>query len=91
MMTMDDEQTYISKSARKREALALQELGVALIRLRLDQIEKLPLSEALHVAIIDAKKLKSHGAIRRQAQLIGKLMRSADHEAIRVAYQNLFR
>ena len=33
------------------------------------------------------KSIKSHGATRRQAQLIGKLMRAADFEAILEAYE----
>jgi ribosome-associated protein len=64
-----------SKSQKKREADALQQLGVALVDLRLDQLKQLLLPELLHKAILDAKKITSHGAKRRQAQLIGKLMR----------------
>ena len=64
-----------SKSQKKREADAVQKLGVALVGLRVDQINKLSLPETLLQAIIAAKKITSHGAIRRQAQLIGKLMR----------------
>lgn len=84
-----EEELIVSKSARKREAEAMQALGVQLVRLRLDQLQQLPLTDALHIALIEAKKLKSHGAIRRQAQLIGKLMRAADYEAIRQAYHLL--
>lgn len=36
-------------------------------------------------AVIAAKGMRSHGALRRQKQLIGKLMRSADVDAIRDA------
>ncbi len=88
---MEEEIFVISKSARKREAEALQALGVQLVRLRIDQLQQLPLTDALHTALLEAKRLKSHGAIRRQAQLIGKLMRGADHEAIRHAYHLLSR
>lgn len=83
------DEPLISKSARKREAEALQALGVQLVRLREEQLRQLPLTDALSTALREAKKLKSHGAIRRQAQLIGKLMRAADHEAIRSAYHAL--
>lgn len=83
------DEPFISKSARKREAEALQQFGVQLIQLKLEKLRSLPLSDALLTAILDAKKLKSQGAIRRQAQLIGKLMRAADYEAIRQAYQML--
>lgn len=78
-----------SKSQKKREADALQALGVKLVSLSLEKLESLGLTDPLKQAILDAKHLKSHGAIRRQAQLIGKLMRSADHELILSNYNQL--
>ncbi len=79
-----------SKSARKREVLALQALGKQLIELTEDQLCKLDLDENLFDAIIAASKIRSRGARRRQCQLIGKLMRDVDPEPIRraiVAFQ----
>lgn len=78
-----------SKSQKKREADALQKLGVLLIALSKEKLSTLPLPNNLYQAIIDAKAIKSHGAIRRQAQLIGKLMRAADSDAIYAAYEEL--
>ena len=78
-----------SKSQKKRDADALQKLGVQLINWSLENLDKLPLSESLRRAIIDAKALRSHGAIRRQAQLIGKLMRSSDTDAVLEAYNTI--
>jgi ribosome-associated protein len=78
-----------SKSQQKREAEALQKIGVELVALSMDKLDLLPLSPPLQSAIVAAKLLKSHGAIRRQAQLIGKLMRSDDYTAIIAAYDNL--
>lgn len=82
-------QIEVSKSQKKREAEALRKLGVELIELSESKLSELPLSENLHKAILEAKKIKSHGARRRQAQLIGKLMRAADHEAIQAAWQGM--
>jgi ribosome-associated protein len=79
----------ISKSQKKREADFLQQLGVQLIDLSLAKLDLLSLSENLYKAIVDAKSIKSHGAKKRQAQLIGKLMRSVDQEKLRAAYQNI--
>ncbi|HHT0594746.1 TPA: ribosome biogenesis factor YjgA [Legionella anisa] len=79
----------VSKSQKKRDADFLQKMGVKLIDLSLSKLELLPLPENLYKAIIDAKSIKSHGAKRRQAQLIGKLMRAADHEEILAAYERL--
>lgn len=79
----------VSKSEKKRQADALQKVGVALVELSLAKLNSLPLTDPLYKAIIDAKSIKSHGAKRRQAQLIGKLMRNADSEAILEAYEQL--
>jgi ribosome-associated protein len=78
-----------SKSQKKREADALQKLGVELIGLSLEKLDALPLSDYLRQAILQAKSLKSHGAIRRQAQLIGKLMRSEDSYNILAGYEGM--
>jgi len=82
-----DEQ--VSKSQKKREADSLQKTGVKLIDLSLAKLDLLPLPDNLYKAIVDAKSIKSHGAKRRQAQLIGKLMRAADFEAILAAYEHI--
>ena len=79
----------ISKSQKKRQAIALQNLGVKLISLPPETLAKLPLPENLLHAVVMAKSMTSHGAIRRQAQLIGKLMRTSDHETILNAYNAL--
>ncbi|MFI4918861.1 MAG: ribosome biogenesis factor YjgA [Legionellales bacterium] len=79
----------VSKSQKKRDADALQKVGVALVALSLTKLNSLPLPDNLYKAIVDAKLIKSHGAKRRQAQLIGKLMRAADFEVILTAYDHL--
>jgi ribosome-associated protein len=78
-----------SKSQKKRDASALQKIGVELIELSEDKLNTLGLPSNLKQAIIDAKSLRSHGAIRRQAQLIGKLMRVEGNEDILAAYGRL--
>lgn len=78
-----------SKSQKKREADALQSLGKQLIDLDNTVLDTMPLTEPLRQALRDAKRIKSHGALRRQTQLIGKLMRAADHEAIASAFAAL--
>lgn len=74
-----------SKSARKREHLALQVLGEQLIELKESELRTVPLDEILLDAIIEAQRIKAHGALRRQKQLIGKLMGHVDPEPIRAA------
>jgi ribosome-associated protein len=82
--------TKPSKSARKRAYLALQKLGEELITLRESDLQSLPLDEELLDAVLEARGIKSHGALRRQKQYIGKLMgRIEDPEPIRQALERL--
>jgi ribosome-associated protein len=74
-----------SKSQRKREAHAAQELGEALISLRDAELDALGLPERLSDAIREARRVKSRGGGARQRQYIGKLMRDIDLEPIRAA------
>jgi ribosome-associated protein len=67
-----------SKSARKRDAASLQELGVKLSALPDQEIKALDLPDILFVALRDLRRLPSHGAQVRQRQYIGKLMRTID-------------
>ncbi|SEA50579.1 ribosome-associated protein [Thiothrix caldifontis] len=78
----DEDDDYISKSHFKREAEAAQDLGERLITLRKEQLDQLDLSEKLYDAILLAQRLTANGAIRRQRQFIGKLMRTEILEPI---------
>ena len=78
-----------SKSELKRRYAALQELGEQLIRLPSSQLDTLPLGDDLRAAIEQAARIKSHSALRRQRQLIGKLMRDADADSIENAFHAL--
>ena len=68
----------ISKTQVKQAMLALQSLGEQLIELKKSELEALALPEKLFDAIIEAKKLTHWGAIKRQKQYIGRLMRNVD-------------
>lgn len=72
----------VSKSQRKREMTALQDMGAALVKLSRGRLEKFELPDNLMSAILEAQRLTSHGAIRRQMQYIGKLMRDVEIEPI---------
>jgi ribosome-associated protein len=74
----ESEEQRSSKSARKREAASLQELGVKLSALPDQEIKALDLPDNLFVALRDLRRLPSHGAQIRQRQYIGKLMRNID-------------
>jgi ribosome-associated protein len=78
-----------SKSSRKREAKALQKLGEHLVRMKPADVATLPLYEQLFDAIAEARRLTSHGALSRQHQYIGKLMRDVDIDAVEAALDRL--
>jgi ribosomal 50S subunit-associated protein YjgA (DUF615 family) len=75
-----------SRSARKRQAEALQKLGVGLTRLRPAKLRELQqhlrLPEALFEAILEVHRLRTGPALARQRQYIGRLMRDVDPEPI---------
>ena len=79
---VETEQERLSKSARKREAASLQELGVKLSALPDQEIKDLELPENLFIALRALRRLPSHGAQVRQRQYIGKLMRAIDPDPI---------
>ena len=74
-----------SKTKRKLASHDLQALGEQLLELADDHLASLGLDEALVDAVRAARRIRSHEARRRQMQLIGRLMRSADVELARSA------
>lgn len=86
----DDEDTQDfderpSKSARKREASAAQDLGTRLIELKEPELRALDLPERLLDAILLAKRITARGGLARQRQYIGKLMRDVDPAPLEAA------
>jgi ribosome-associated protein len=73
----------VSKTRRKREMHELQALGAALAALPESVLSALELDEELRGALVEARRVKSHEARRRQLQYIGRLMRALDPEPIR--------
>lgn len=72
----------VSKTRRKQEMHALQDLGETLVTLTAGQLAGLELPERLADAIEEAKRISGFEARRRQMQFIGRLMRDADIEPI---------
>jgi ribosome-associated protein len=67
-----------SKTRRKQEMHDLQALGEQLVGINNERLRQLTLTDNLLAAIIEAKRITTHGARRRQMQYIGKLMRTID-------------
>jgi ribosome-associated protein len=71
-----------SKSELKRAATAAQKLGEKLVGLGDAELAKLPLPERLMEAIRAARAIRQHGALARQRQYIGRLMRDIDPQPV---------
>ena len=78
-----------SKSEKKREMTALQEIGKRLLELSEAQIRKIEMPQELQDSLFLARTLKSHSALRRQTQYIGVLMRRTDVGPIRQALNEI--
>ncbi|HYX64359.1 MAG TPA: ribosome biogenesis factor YjgA, partial [Burkholderiales bacterium] len=68
----------VSKTKRKQEMHELQALGAALVELPEAQLRSLELDQDLREAVLEARRISSHEARRRQLQYIGRLMRDVD-------------
>jgi ribosome-associated protein len=77
-----EENQPISKTKRKEAMLALQDIGEELVKLPASKLEKLALPDELRRAVEDCRRFTKHGAIRRQLQYIGRLMRGVDEAPI---------
>ena len=73
----------VSKTQRKKQMLELQDLGKQLVELPDAQLAAMELEPALEQAVLEARRMKSHEAKRRQLQYIGRLMRDVDAAPIR--------
>lgn len=72
----------LSKTKLKAEADIAQSIGKKLVDLSKEKLLKLNLPEALFEAVIEAKRITANGAIRRQMQYLGRLMRDIDSTPI---------
>ena len=88
----DEELAPPSKSARKREMLALQAIGDRLVKLKDGELARIPIADDnLAEAVATARRISSHEGRRRQLQYIGKLMRKIDTQEIETALADLER
>ena len=74
---------WVSKTQMKKRMDELQDLGMELTRLSDETLKKIGLPEDLMQAVRDYKKITSNGALKRQNQYIGRLMRETDPAPIR--------
>jgi ribosome-associated protein len=74
-----DDELPKSKSQLKREMHDLQGLGKQLMTLGQEQLNRLPMSEALRAALIESDRIRQHEARRRHLQYVGKVIRQEEH------------
>ena len=71
-----------SRTARKKASESLQHLGEELVAARKALLAGLSLPDDLKEAISEARNITNFGARRRQLQLVGKLMRRLEDDAV---------
>ena len=87
---MSDTLNKVSKTQKKREAIALLELGRDLTGFPENSLEKLLIDPKLRNAIADFKKLhNTRGAKKRQLHYIARLLRENQDETLLIQVQQL--
>jgi ribosome-associated protein len=84
-MSTENDGEFVSRTKKKQQVEELQKLGAALVDLPAVQLESLALPDLLLKAVLEAQRITSHEARRRQIQYIGKVMRKVDPEPVRTA------
>lgn len=77
--------SFPSRTALKRQSEAVQALGRELAEMPADRMARIDMPDDLRAAIVAWRGIRAHEGGRRQMQYIGKLMRSADADALREA------
>ena len=78
----DAPEEKLSRTKKKKAVEAMQKVGERLLTLRDAQLAVLELPPELFEAVVAARNMRSRGALRRQVQFIGSLMRQADADQI---------
>ena len=77
-----DEFLAPSRSAQRRAALDVLELGEQLAEMTAAQLGRLPVPEAVMAQIRETQRITSHGARKRQLAFLAKHMRKLDDEEL---------
>lgn len=76
----EEETERVSRSQKKRDSTALQDMGERIADIPAVKRARLPLPDDLRDALEEYDRLSSREARRRQLQFIGRLMREAREE-----------
>lgn len=83
------EPEYKSRTKKKKEAEALQALGLQLSKLTIGQLKRIDIPQDLRAALIEGKSITANVAARRHRQFIGVLMRDVDPKTVQMALDGL--
>jgi ribosome-associated protein len=75
----------VSKTALKKQMQELQSMGERLLGLPAARLALVPMPDDLQEAIMLGRQMTKFGALNRQKQYIGKIMRQIDPEPVRQA------
>lgn len=80
-----------SKSAKKREARAIDDLAKHLLQLSEEQLAGIPLDDELRDVVVKTRNMTARSALRRQRLYLAKQLRRADVTPIQRACDALVR
>lgn len=78
-----------SKSAAKRHAHALTDFGAVLVAMADSQLARIPLPEDIRAAVLETRRIRKHGARKRQLLYLGKLLRRSDVTPLLAAHAEI--
>lgn len=85
----DGRREPVSKTLVKKQMQALQKMGESLIELPIRQYNALDLPPELRAAVDAARGMNKRGALHRQRQFIGRVMREIDAAPLAAAIEQL--
>lgn len=91
MSDADETDLGPSKSQRKRDAHAVKDLGETLVNLEASQLTKFDLPEFIVNVINETRRIKKHGARKRQIMYLGKQLRQLDTDVLMQQLEKLQR
>ena len=71
-----------SRSQKRRDALAVFDLGEKLVELTDSQLAKVPMPDALRDLVRESRRITSPGARKRQLQFLAKHMRREEDDTL---------
>ncbi len=80
-----------SRSQRKRDAHAIRDLGESLVNLEAGQLARFELPEFILNVINETRRIRQHGARKRQLQYLAKQLRQIDTDILLQHLQQLQR